>query len=519
MLKNFETRTIGIIVVISQTLYLGAIIIGFNWNQPLLSLIFIFFQLFLFINFVIHIINNWTIKIPQKKSVDSGFEKKIAVIIPTWSEPVDMVKKTIVSILNQDYPKDKLLIILSDDSNNQEMNVMLHSVAYSNPQTEFIYNVPPQKDSPFRKGEGKAGNLNSAFDLIKGRADIEFIETRDADDLVGHKTFLKEMLGQFLENPKLGFAQSIKRVMHAEGDPFSNNQEVFYQSVMLFKNASNSAFPCGSGLLWRKAALIDIGGFPSWNLVEDFQSGAEALRRGWESIFVPIVGALGQVCPEDLPNHYKQRGTWAMDSLRFFLWGNHRGLSFRQYLHFSESAIAYLLYIFTYFYAFLPGVFLLLNVQPVNLKPVEFLLFQTTQILSTILFSLAIAKKANVDITHIFKSTQIDFGLFPAFFKALVLVLLYGPERKPKYKVTRKVNKYGFYVLMVIPQIALISFLIFSIVTHLMHSKGLTIIDFSNIFWCLYFIFMYHKVIFNSVFKWRPFANNQKKVEAAMALS
>jgi cellulose synthase (UDP-forming) len=60
--------------------------------------------------------------------------------------------------------------------------------------------------------------------------------------------------------------------------------------------------------MWRRAVLVDSGGFPTCNLVEDLQSGVEVLRRGWHGLFLPIVGAIAQHSPEDLPNVYKQRG-------------------------------------------------------------------------------------------------------------------------------------------------------------------------------------------------------------------
>src|SRR5690606_579112 len=113
---------------------------------------------------------------------------------------------------------------------------------------------------------------------------------------------------------ELAFVQTIKEVNTPKGDPFGNKESLFYRSLMLSKNSAKAVFPCGSGLLWRRKALDDIGGFPSWNIVEDFQSGIEALRRGWESEYIPIVGAVGQVAPEDIPNLYKQRGTWALDA-------------------------------------------------------------------------------------------------------------------------------------------------------------------------------------------------------------
>ena len=74
------------------------------------------------------------------------------------------------------------------------------------------------------------------------------------------------------------------------GDPFGFRHEpFFYRGCMLARNAANAVFPCGSGLVWRPPdALLDIGGFPAWNLVEDLHSGVLALRRGWRGVYLPI---------------------------------------------------------------------------------------------------------------------------------------------------------------------------------------------------------------------------------------
>lgn len=57
---------------------------------------------------------------------------------------------------------------------------------------------------------------------------------------------------------------------------------------------SSGQATAGSGVVWRRRALDDIGDFPAWNLVEDLQSGVEALRRAWRGAYVTIIGAVGQ---------------------------------------------------------------------------------------------------------------------------------------------------------------------------------------------------------------------------------
>ena len=150
------------------------------------------------------------------------------------------------------------------------------------------------------------------------------------------------MVGQLEHDHRVAFVQTVKETQVSAGDPFENLASMFYRGQMLSRHASNAVFPCGSGVVWRRTALRDIGEFPVWNLVEDLQSGVEALRRGWTSADLPIVGAVGQHCPEDLPNVYKQRGTWAVDTVRLMVWGNLRGLNIRQRLHFTGMLLDYL---------------------------------------------------------------------------------------------------------------------------------------------------------------------------------
>lgn len=159
--------------------------------------------------------------------------------------------------------------------------------------------------------------------------DIQYIETRDADDEVGHPDFLRHALAHLIHNTDAAYVQTIKEVATTPGDPFGNLEGFFYRSLMLSKNKTKSVFPCGSGLVWRKDALVSIGGFPIWNVVEDFQSGAEAMRRGWRGIFIPIVGAIGQVSPEDIEACIS-KGTWALDSIRYMLYGDKSGMNIRQ---------------------------------------------------------------------------------------------------------------------------------------------------------------------------------------------
>jgi cellulose synthase (UDP-forming) len=382
------------------------------------------------------------------------------------------------------------------------MRDMMVRMTLKYPNYHIYYNLPPEKDSPFRKGESKAGNLNSALELLQRiDTDIKYVETRDADDLVVDPYFLRHTIGQMEVNEKIAYVQTIKEVKPSKGDPFGYMEKLFYNSLMLSKNAANAVFPCGSGLVWRKYALLDIGGFPGWNLVEDFQSGAEALKRKWKSMFVPIVGALGQIAPEDIPNLFKQRGTWALDSFRLLFWWDKKGLSFRQKLHFAESGLFYIMSILFFIQGLIPVIKLIWGIDPIGGDELGYFVHITPYVLSVYLFILSLVRYRPISFIEIFRSFQIAFGLAPIYVKAFFMALFNGRYHKPKYVVTRKNHHYGLYITKVIPQTIFFLIILGSIVYEVYYSESMFDIDIITTGWAVFYLIILSQVIKDSWFK------------------
>ena len=259
----------------------------------------------------------------------------VAVIIPCCGESVPMILRTVVSVLEQDWPAEKLTVVVSDDGHDPALRVALRDYP-------VLYHEPVDRWAPGRDGAAKAGNLNDALAMLDRRIPyLRFVETRDADDELGTTGFLREVVGQLEADAGLAYVQTIKESQVSAGDPFNNRESLFYRGQMLGRNAANAVFPCGSGVVWRREALHDIGEFPTWNLVEDLQSGFEALKRRWRGLYLPIVGAVGQHSPEDIPNVYKQRGTWAIDTVRLLCFNRWKGLRLRQRAQFLELLLFY----------------------------------------------------------------------------------------------------------------------------------------------------------------------------------
>jgi cellulose synthase (UDP-forming) len=418
----------------------------------------------------------------------------VAILIPTYGEPVEMVQKTIESVIQQNWPHEAMLIIVGDDAHNPQMGYMVENLQKNYTSARIIYHLPPSKNSPERMGKAKDGNLNSMLKLVSQQyPDIRYIETRDADDLIGNANFLRYTIGHLVSNPKAAYVQTIKEAMVSPGDPFGNMQSYFYRGLLLSKHACDSVFPCGSGLVWSKQPLEKIGGFPTWNLVEDLYSGYVAMQHGFKGSYLPIVGAIGQTAPEDIPNFYKQLGTWALDTLRIFLWKNPwkvKGLTFQQRMHFTELGLAYLSSFAQLVFFLTPPICLFLGAYPLtfhNQVAVFIMLFVYTFIIDLFLFFLG----HDVTFKEIWRVKQNIVSTMFVFMKAAVLAIVYGPHKKPVYKVTRKVQIVGLYIKEVFFQIVLFILLFSSIIYELViHRRNFQNIDFGSITLAISYMFI-----------------------------
>jgi cellulose synthase (UDP-forming) len=453
---QWRVRAAGLVLLATALLYLPWMLTSLNEDVPWLAWPFAAANVFSVAYALLSIFNSWQRAVPEPRRVAPGAEPPVGVIVPTCGEPVPMILRTVVSVLEQDWPADRLAIVVSDDAHDPALEAALRELPVR-------YHLPPPRHAPGRDGAAKAGNLNAAFALLEAEhPEIRYVETRDADDEMGSPAFLRLVVGQLEADDRLAFVQTIKEAQVSAGDPFNNRESMFYRGQMLARNAANAAFPCGSGVVWRRAALREIGGFPTWNLVEDLQSGVEALRRGWRGLYLPIVGAVGQHSPEDVPNVYKQRGTWAIDTVRLLVWGDLRGLSLRQRAQFAEMLVFYLNAFTTLVY--IPSIVCsLLGWTPLDVTGAAYALHLVPFALATELWLLTVndpyndrRRRQRRRASALWRVRTMWAGMAPVYMKATLQALLGGPRRKPVYRVTRKHDDLRWHWRHTLPQTTLV---------------------------------------------------------------
>ncbi len=355
----------------------------------------------------------------------------VAVIIPTYGEPPTIVENTIVSAVQLDYPADHLCVVVSDDGRNEAIYqaALRHGVHYIE---------GPRKDA-------KAGNLNSALAYIhKACPQADLVVTQDADEILD-PTFLQKTVGYFTDE-KLAFVQTPKDAFVPPNDPFNSRDRIFYDTMQPGRNGSNAAFSCGSGVVWRINAVDEIGGFVTWNLVEDLTTSYRLHVAGYTSEYHNEILSIG-LAPDDIPGMLKQRGTWAVDTWRLLLFDNpwfRKTLGIRQRLQYLELGLFYATAAF-----FTP---LLIATPLLSLATGVFLPIEGAALFPWMGFVLAYyLVLARGYIARLIRMWQYWIGQAPTYARAFWIAAR-SRSKKPVYQVTRKTRQSGFYGYMLWPQ-------------------------------------------------------------------
>ena len=257
----------------------------------------------------------------------------VDVYIPTYNEPLDVVRDTVLAAQCIDYPSDKMNIYLLDDGKRREFAVFAADVGVG-----YI----TRNDN----NHAKAGNLNHAMKLTQG----ELITVFDCDH-VATRIFLQATVGGFLKDPKLALVQTPHYFYSP--DPFERNLSVgrnipnegslFYGPIKQGNDNWNATFFCGSCAVIRRSALEEIGGFAVETVTEDAHTALKLQRRGWGSAFLDIPLAAG-LATERLVLHVIQRTRWARGMTQIFRLDNPllgRGLTIQQRLCYLSAMLYY----------------------------------------------------------------------------------------------------------------------------------------------------------------------------------
>lgn len=224
----------------------------------------------------------------------------VDIFIPTYNEPLDVVRQTVYSAVGMDWPVDKFKVFVLDDGRRPEFKAFCEEVGVG-----YI-----TRDN---NAHAKAGNINHALTLTDG----EYVAIFDCDH-IPTRSFLQICMGWFLRDPKLAMLQTPHYFFSP--DPFEKNLntfqdvpnegELFYGLVQDGNDLWNATFFCGSCAMIRRAPLLEVGGVAVETVTEDAHTALKMNRKGYNTAYLAIPQAAG-LATESLSGHVGQRIRWA----------------------------------------------------------------------------------------------------------------------------------------------------------------------------------------------------------------
>ncbi len=222
----------------------------------------------------------------------------------------------------------------------------------------------------------KAGNINHALSIAKG----DFFCVFDAD-FVPRPEFLLETV-PFFTDTHVGFVQTPQtygNLVNLVSRGAGYMQAVFYKFVQPGRNHFNAAFCVGTNVIYRRAAVNDVGGIYTDSKSEDVWTSLMMHERGWKTIYIPKTLAVGDA-PETIEAYTKQQLRWATGGFEILL--SHNPLSHRRKLSWDQR-IMYLVTATHYLTGIAPGILLMVPALEIffDLRPVDLEISWTTWLL------------------------------------------------------------------------------------------------------------------------------------------
>ncbi|MGD0346313.1 MAG: UDP-forming cellulose synthase catalytic subunit [Terracidiphilus sp.] len=277
----------------------------------------------------------------------------VDVIIPTYNEPLDVVRFTALGALNMDWPAEKLHVYILDDGRRPEFEQFAFDAGIG-------YRTRPDNE------HAKAGNINAALKTI----DSPLIAIFDSDH-VPTRSFLQMTVGWFLRDPRLAVMQTPHHFYSP--DPFERNLgqfrvipnegELFYGIVQDGNDFWNASFFCGSCAVLRREALDEIGGIAVETVTEDAHTALRMQMNRWNTAYINIPQAAG-LATERLSAHIGQRIRWARGMIQILRTDNPLfapGLTFAQRLCYFNAMGHFLYAVPRLIFLTAPLIYLLLN--------------------------------------------------------------------------------------------------------------------------------------------------------------
>src|SRR5690554_3745 len=254
------------------------------------------------------------LKYRSVKSVTDQELPEVSVIVPAYNEG-ELVYKTLLSLVNSNYPLEKLQIISVDDGSADDTWYWMQKAKKELGERLSIYQQPENK--------GKRHALYLGFELAKG----DVFVTVDSDSIVKNDT-LRNLVSPFVRNPKCGAVAGNVRVLNNTNAIIPRMLNVSFVFNFEFIRSAQSVLGsvlCTPGALaaYRREAVLNC--LPEWinqtfmgqpsDIGEDRAMTNMILKQGFHVMFQRNAYVFTNT-PEGYKNLYKMFIRWERSNVR-----------------------------------------------------------------------------------------------------------------------------------------------------------------------------------------------------------
>ncbi len=241
---------------------------------------------------------------------------KVALVVPCFNEE-DNAEETVLNLLAHDYPNFEVIAI--NDCSKDRTGEILDALARQHPKLRVLHHA---------RNQGKAVGLTSAALAT----DAEFLLCIDGDALLDQHA-ARWMVWHFLHSPRVGAVTGNPR-LRTRASMLGRIQVGEFSSIVgLIKRAQRTYgrlfSVSGVCVMFRKAALTDVGFWSRETLTEDIDISWKLQLRHWDVRFEPAA-TCWILMPETLRGLWSQRLRWATGGAQAVIKYSHIWKDWRQ---------------------------------------------------------------------------------------------------------------------------------------------------------------------------------------------
>jgi cellulose synthase/poly-beta-1,6-N-acetylglucosamine synthase-like glycosyltransferase len=265
------------------------------------------FALALSVYYLFEILDVFSRRTRIEHLADSSHRPKVAIQVPCYNEPIEVMRETLTALARLDYPDVVVQVVDNNTKDPKIWGVLEELCQELGPRFLFIHLEPWPGY--------KAGALNEATRRLP--KDVSVLAIVDADYVV-KPNFLTATVGHFADE-RVAFVQTPQDYRDWKDSGYLRglyySYRYFFDVTMPARANRNAIIFAGTMGLIRRSAFDAIGGWDEDVITEDAEASLRMLGQGSAGVYVPTPFGQG-LMPLDFDGLKKQRFRWALGGIQ-----------------------------------------------------------------------------------------------------------------------------------------------------------------------------------------------------------